>query len=78
MREITQQHLELRQLQSDLAVKEAFITELRQARGDRGPLPRLPNSEGVVSRMKRSLSNYPRIYNIVRGIYRNVAGKPHE
>ena len=31
MREITQQHLELRHLQADLAVKEAFITELRQA-----------------------------------------------
>ena len=30
MREITQQHLELRHLQADLAVKEAFITELRQ------------------------------------------------
>ena len=31
MSELTQQHLELRHLQADLAVKEAFITELRQA-----------------------------------------------
>jgi len=31
MSEVTQQHLELRYLQADLAVKEAFITELRQA-----------------------------------------------
>ena len=30
MEELTQRHVELRHLQADLAVKEAFITELRQ------------------------------------------------
>jgi 2-polyprenyl-3-methyl-5-hydroxy-6-metoxy-1,4-benzoquinol methylase len=91
MSELTQRHLELRYLRADLAVKEAFITELRQANGraaqdlarTQEALERLQvftNSAGfrIVAKVTRSLNKYPRTYRMLQGVVRSVAGKPRE
>ena len=91
MKEITQLHLEQRHLQADLAVKDAFIIELLPTNERAAQLPMsqgdvaraqeqlhaIINSAGfrLVSKVTRSLSEYPRIYKMVQRVVRRVAGK---
>ena len=81
MQELALRHVELRHLQADLAVKEAFIAELRQSTmsvADREELNvlRVVNSPGfrVVAGIARRLSRYPRTNRFLRRVARRLAG----
>jgi hypothetical protein len=76
MQELAVRHVELRHLQADLAVKEAFIAELRQTtmsiaeREELSLLRVAVNSPGfrAVAGLARRLSRYPRTYRFLRRV----------
>ena len=77
MRELGQRDLELRHLQADLMVKEAFITELRQLLGaTREELERTRAQIGpavrLVTKLRVRAERYPRLYAWLRSIVRRL------
>jgi 2-polyprenyl-3-methyl-5-hydroxy-6-metoxy-1,4-benzoquinol methylase len=78
--ELVQRHLELRHLQADLAVKEAFIAHLRQnaerVLAELRTLRVYAHLTGfrIVQPIMTRLSRYPRTYGFLRRIARRAAG----
>ncbi len=77
MRELGQRDFELRHLQADLMVKEAFITELRQLLGaTREELERTRAQIGpavrLVTKLRVRAERYPRLYAWLRSIVRRL------
>jgi SAM-dependent methyltransferase len=69
MGELHQRELELRHLRSELAVKEAFTSDLRQALTEAEATLKLPDVRLVVG-VRTRLRRFPRLYNALRRLTR--------
>jgi len=73
MQELARRHSELAHLRTDLVVKEAFITELRQ---ELASLRVIASSAGlrIVNKVTGRLSRYPRTFRWLSRVARRIAG----